>query len=155
MLADRGAKLRRIGLVMLRFLIGDDEPLYIRLAVKASKPLDVCINDVEAIAGMFSFQRIVNDAVPVGAADSQSVRLIVGEMIRASKAAVIFLQRTAAIQAQDERDQRHTDRNAVGGLAEIGCPPVAVERDVEFADARQGMQQACLGKISVLKKTLN
>src|SRR5258706_577073 len=123
MLADRRAKLRWIGFIMLRFLVGDDELFDVRLAVKASEPLDVRVDDVEAVAGMLSFQRIVNDAVLVGAADAQSVRLIVDEMIPTSETAAIFLQRAAAVETQAERDQRHAERNAVGRLAEKAGSP--------------------------------
>ena len=53
-----------------------------------------------------------------------------------AEAAFEALQRLA-LDAEQERDQRHAHRHAIGRLLEIDGAAVGIERDVELADARQ------------------
>src|SRR6476646_8571239 len=109
---------------------------------------------MEAVARIFPVQRIVDDAVWIGAGDADIVRLIVDRMVVGLESGGISLQRRSTGNSENECDQRHADRHAEGSLAEIGGSAVAVQRDVELADTGQGMQQTGLGELLVLQETL-
>ena len=49
-----------------------------------------------------------------------------------------------AVQMQQERNQRHAHRHAIGRLLEINRAPVGIERGVEFVDPRQRVHDARL-----------
>ena len=79
-------------------------------------------------------------------------RLRVDRIIRLGKAAVELMQRLVLVQVQQQRDQRHADRNAVGGLLEIDGAAVAVERSVELVDPRQRMHDAGVGVFRLVQE---
>ena len=96
----------------------------------------------------------MNDAVRIRAGKPAGVLLIVKVVFFGHESARVPFEGLLARKAEQQRDQRHPDRHAEGGLPEIGGPPVAVERNIQFAHPRQRMQQARLRELLVLEKTL-
>src|ERR1700682_1695954 len=102
-----GAKPREVGFIMLGFLARDHEIGDVGLAIETSQPPSV--DQMEPVARIFSVQRIMDDAVLVGAAYADIVRLIVDRMIIRLEASGIAPQRGIAGNSENERNQRHAD----------------------------------------------
>ena len=79
-------------------------------------------------------------------------RLRVDRMIRLGETAVEQVQRFVLVQVQQQRDQRHADRNAVGRLLEIDRAAVGIEGRVELVDPRQRMHDAGVGVFRLVQE---
>src|SRR5258708_35377421 len=117
---------------MFGFLARDHEISDVGLAIETSQPLSV--DEMESVARIFPVQGIVDDAVLVCAIYADIGRLIVDRMIVGLESSRISLQRGFTGNPENERNQRHADRDPEGGLAEIRCAAVAVQGDVERPD---------------------
>ena len=74
-------------------------------------------------------------------------RLDVDRILGLGEAAGEFVQRFVLVQMQQQRNQRHAHRHAVGGLLEINRAAVGIERRIELVDPRQGMHDARFANI--------
>ena len=84
-------------------------------------------DDIKFICGVLAFGGIAGDAVLVGAMQPGTDRLGVDRIIGFGEAAGEFVQRFVLVQMQQQRNQRHAHRNAIGGLLEINRAAVGIE----------------------------
>src|SRR5579885_1092086 len=151
----RGARQRRrVGDEPLVLLVGDDEMLDVVLAIETAQPrfVGVVFHDLELVAHILRFHRLVRDTVLVGAADAGGERLIVERLLQGLETAFEFLQRFFFPDRQEKRNQRHAYRHAIGGLLEVDRAAVAIEGGVELVHARKRMHDACMGIFRVFQE---
>ena len=87
----------------------------------------VFLDDIELVGGILPFGGIAGDAIGIVALQAGADRLHVDRMVGFGEAAAEQIQRFVLLQMQQQRDQRHADRNAVGGLLKIDGAAIGIE----------------------------
>ena len=126
--------------------VRDEKYLYIVLAIMTPQPWNAPVNNMELVSRVFSIERIVDNAVWIGALTTNLSGLFVKYVMGGSEPAFERLQCVFFGELQQKGDQRHSNWDPVSSLAEVNSAWIVIEGNIKLSDARERMHHAGVRK---------